>query len=182
MDRTVSASGTQPPPPRRARRTGLMHTSRDKAAAFTRTASMRISSTGSANLFALLMLVPMLALSQPSTRDEAATVHSDRSHATRTRFIVQSSSAPAADASVVLVGGTVRRQLAIINAVEADLSAEEASALGTNSGLRLFKDRSLAPLDAKVPAPRAPPAPPAPPALPGVKTSQVLTDGTAINT
>ena len=96
---------------------------------------MRMTAARSANLVALLMCIPVLGMAL-DTQDVDAGTRAERAHVTRTRFIVQSSSAAAARASVIRVGGEVKQQLAIIKAVAADLSTAQADELRSIKGVR----------------------------------------------
>jgi serine protease AprX len=121
--------------------------------------------------FAVLPLLPCFTSAARSKADS-----SDTDSAQKNRYIVQAKSIQAARLSVAQVGGTVLRDLSIIQSVSAVLSARQASRIAEGGNLRLFKDQSLLTADAKTSkassqqhtsAPIAPPV--------------VLTDGTGVS-
>lgn len=58
-------------------------------------------------------------------------------------YIVQSVSTEAAAERVLTVGGEVRQSLDVINAVSADLTADQAAELRDRPGIRVYEDRTV---------------------------------------
>src|SRR5450631_4402512 len=124
---------------------------------------MRSTSARSANFLALLALAPALGLAQVDSSGASMRSQSRIWGTTRAHYIVQSRTSEAARESVMRVGGKPGQELAIINAVAADLNADQAGELRLMTNVHLFNDHRVAPLGGTPPA--------------GGTLSQVLTDG-----
>src|SRR5450755_4902256 len=139
---------------------------------------MRSTSGHFSKVLALLALAPAIGFAQTAPPDSGVSTRSRLWDTTRAHYIVQAHTAQAARESVVRVGGGVDQELAVINAVSADLNANQADELRSMSDVRLFSDRRLAPLGGGK-GPSGPPSGPAPP-LHGSVT-QALTDGSVVS-